>query len=204
MRSRAMRIGLIQSFPLALVLVLCVGPALGTGFAPQILDPANDAYARAWAPVVGLPHPAIDLRSVTFARAGLDVVSMTIAVEDVGNTRVPLENHYRVFTIDFSPGTHDRMTVALRELNPGDLSARIVCWDGGLSTCTRNIEDPVIDVSAGTITVQVPLDDVEYFHAPNANSGLYPKPLPRPADLRPNFGFQDFAPDHGAGSDFDP
>lgn len=179
--------------------LLLVGFAAGGS--PQIVDPEGDAYLRTFSPVVGLPHPAVDLRFVTFSGSG--PVHITIGVQDLAADNIPLQNYYRVFTVNFVPGTHDLMTVSADEIE-GQWRATMLCWDRGAPSCSRVLDEPIRDYSAGTLTLTVPTDDIQHFHSPNANSGLFPKPLPRAADLRPNFGFQDFAPDQGAGADFNP
>jgi len=181
-------------------LIALMAPALATPVgSPQIVDPTLDVTADPFAAVVGVPEPSIDIISVTFETQGADLY-VRYRVANV--SFAPLANSDRTYSTFFRTDTHDEVELSAARLG-GSWSTFISCYDAQALTCQSRLQGdagPIVNKSANEVVFHAPWESIgsamSQTHASTSVVYCYC------ADLRPNFGMEDFAPNAGYGADY--
>lgn len=187
----------------ALFAFLAAPGASGDGEpAPQIVDPPLDPTARPEWLIFGVTEPSTDLRSVRFSRAEDDlVVRFEVTSLEFAET-YPLPPERQVTAI-FASERHDHVYVYAFEQD-ARWHSFLLCTRGSAFTCAQYLGPPEVDNAASAVTIRAPLSPI---------GGRVIDPIAiatmdfEGCDcrmLKPTFGIHDYAPNLGAGDDFDP
>lgn len=184
---------------LILIFLITAGSVVAASEVPQIADPRNDVLLDAHAPQVGISDPAVDILTVAFHGEAGDLL-VRIHVQDIEHRPPTWETYY--YDVTFRTDTHESVHVNANDRSGAGWSADVACWNGDELACLEELDPPTVDGASSTLTLRIPTSIIGRgaFEPSAIASARYS----RLADLRPNAGIQDRAPDQGTGSDYHP
>lgn len=168
----------------------------------QIVDPPLDPTVRPEWIILGATEPSTDLRAVRFSRDSDDLVVRFEVTSWEFARHYPLPPE-RQFTTIFGSERHDHVYLYAFE-QEGRWHMILICLRGTSFSCSAYLGAPEIDPASNSITLRAPL-------APIGGRVLAPIAIAtmdfEGCDcrmLKPTFAIHDYAPNLGAGADFDP
>lgn len=166
---------------------------------PQVVDGTGDVIVDPEHYEVGLSDPGIDVLAIWFTEDAGELVT-TIQLTDV-DYRPPQWEAY-LYDVTIATDAHDSVHIAGTHSKARGWSAFVICHGESETECFQDLAPPTVDPAQNTVTIRAPVSLIgRCAFAPGGwVSAVYSRPL----DMRPNFGFQDRAPDEGTGADYCP